>query len=1035
MHLVKKFSAPMMGILLVIALLLETGAGLEQPHFTKALDMQNDSDLKVLNTFADGSQEKNVTFDRPNQQFEWKAESSLEFDTPGGKTIPVVDIDKDGLNEVLLANASSADSFVRVFRNFTTVADLVYTGRFNDIAVGDCDNDGVNEILIATSSGQVFIYGSNYMLKNTISIAGSNIGGVTVGDPDCDGTNEVVLADYTNGLARIFESSGSSYVGTFSLTFGLAWDVKTDYLVHGVTSGPGNSLVIQGGGRAKAFLFWDGTFHETGGTLQTDASKRPNAEANMIIKDVTNAGENKLVMGKNVYGPCGSVVSGFGLQLICSLPVSDPTAQVKSIAAGYVPEMGNVIAIGTSVSFEIHWRDGSCFRRVYEEYVNSSGKYGCDGVGIGDPDNDGEVEILAYRNFDRRYVMYSLSQSHYAETTNVRMPQKSVVESARLELVGHKSERILVENFGMLLGGASLWFGGIEQRFRVKEQLDVDGAELHLQLGQWNASYAEAELRPLHVKANTTEMVNEDRWYKVIFPSASTLTPEQDYSLFLSRSSNDSNIFWYLTWRIGYHYKLFEEKYPTNPRLHVAGTMTSDEWSHVGECNESSPENANINASLINDYLRTVPSDAEGNVLVPLLFESDSAGQLEVSRIEILYRVDTLSPVTTNDYDGLWRNADFTVTLATTDNISGVAGTYFRINDGPIQNLGANGQPQITTESANNTLEYWSVDKVANEELPHRILTGIKLDKTSPTGSVMINDGDTCTTSTSVTLTLTANDALSGIYQARFSNDGVWDTEPWEDFSATKTWLITSGDGTKTVYCQIDDNAGLVSTTYSNTIMLDTTPPTGSAAIAQGANCTNSTSATLTLSADDATSGISQMRFSNDNITWTPWEPYSTSKTWALTTGDGTKTIYAQYIDKAGLTSPAYQDTILLDTTKPVANAGQDQTVNVGTKATFDANASIDNVGIISYEWNFGDGTTGTGITTTHIYTNLGTYVVTLTVRDAAGNSGTNSINVAVSSTEGFPMWAVGVTIAAIAIVAAATALFWKKRKLRTAKE
>jgi hypothetical protein len=32
----------------------------------------------------------------------------------------------------------------------------------------------------------------------------------------------------------------------------------------------------------------------------------------------------------------------------------------------------------------------------------------------------------------------------------------------------------------------------------------------------------------------------------------------------------------------------------------------------------------------------------------------------------------------------------------------------------------------------NNTIEYWSVDNAGNEELPHKILTGIKLDKTAP---------------------------------------------------------------------------------------------------------------------------------------------------------------------------------------------------------------------------------------------------------------------------------------------------------------
>jgi len=93
---------------------------------------------------------------------------------------------------------------------------------------------------------------------------------------------------------------------------------------------------------------------------------------------------------------------------------------------------------------------------------------------------------------------------------------------------------------------------------------------------------------------------------------------------------------------------------------------------------------------------------------------------------------DNNAPTTRADYDGLWHRVDFYITLTAVDNLSGVAEIYYRINDGPIQNVSSHGQPLITIESANNTLEYWSIDNAGNEELPHKILTGIKLDKTSP---------------------------------------------------------------------------------------------------------------------------------------------------------------------------------------------------------------------------------------------------------------------------------------------------------------
>ena len=92
---------------------------------------------------------------------------------------------------------------------------------------------------------------------------------------------------------------------------------------------------------------------------------------------------------------------------------------------------------------------------------------------------------------------------------------------------------------------------------------------------------------------------------------------------------------------------------------------------------------------------------------------------------------DKSPPVTTHDYDGLWHNTDFIITLTATDSESGVAEIYYRINNGPVKAVSVNGQPLIALESFNNTLEYWSVDYAGNEE-SHKFLTGIKLDKTSP---------------------------------------------------------------------------------------------------------------------------------------------------------------------------------------------------------------------------------------------------------------------------------------------------------------
>jgi serine protease len=63
---------------------------------------------------------------------------------------------------------------------------------------------------------------------------------------------------------------------------------------------------------------------------------------------------------------------------------------------------------------------------------------------------------------------------------------------------------------------------------------------------------------------------------------------------------------------------------------------------------------------------------------------------------------------------------------------------------------------------------------------------------------------------------------------------------------------------------------------------------------------------------------------------------------------------------------------------------------------SFNGSGSTDDNGISSYSWTFGDGSTGTGATTSRSYAAAGTYSVVLTVRDTANqaNSRTQSVTV-----------------------------------------
>lgn len=69
----------------------------------------------------------------------------------------------------------------------------------------------------------------------------------------------------------------------------------------------------------------------------------------------------------------------------------------------------------------------------------------------------------------------------------------------------------------------------------------------------------------------------------------------------------------------------------------------------------------------------------------------------------------------------------------------------------------------------------------------------------------------------------------------------------------------------------------------------------------------------------------------------------------------------------------------------------------VGRPVVFDGSRSSDpTTSIVSYSWSFGEGGTGTGSTPSHVYSNYGTYTVTLTITDANGLSNSTSQQVAI---------------------------------------
>ncbi len=265
----------------------------------------------------------------------------------------------------------------------------------------------------------------------------------------------------------------------------------------------------------------------------------------------------------------------------------------------------------------------------------------------------------------------------------------------------------------------------------------------------------------------------------------------------------------------------------------------------------------------------------------------------------------------------------------------GLADGLLDVTNFPLSNLGiaTEGQIDLVVQFGGNDTGTGSpVDGLTD-------VVAIYYDDTNPSaGIVSLNSASVYVNSSTVTsayITAPA-DAHSGLGSMRFSNNGsTWSS--WEAYGASKSWNLVTGaggaatQGSRTVYAQVRDLAGNISTSASDAITYDIGGPSpGTWQVNANAAYTAASGVTfaLTVAPSDSYSGVSSISYSNNGSTWSTWETYTgASKSWSLSTGSGgsttqgSRTVYVRLIDGAGNVSTSASDAIVYDYSAPSAGA------------------------------------------------------------------------------------------------------------------
>ena len=353
-----------------------------------------------------------------------------------------------------------------------------------------------------------------------------------------------------------------------------------------------------------------------------------------------------------------------------------------------------------------------------------------------------------------------------------------------------------------------------------------------------------------------------------------------------------------------------------------------------------------------------------------------------------------------------------TTWTACADSVSGVA--FYQIAVGttpgatdisPWGNTASNASATVTGINLSNGNSYYaSIRAVDNAGNVGSLTTGdgwaVSSGVAPSSPAISINGGDSFTTTTSATLSLSAIDA----FQMYVTNTaGCGSGGSWEIYATSKEWTLAQTNATATVYVKYRNSAG-ESACVNDTILHDNTSPSTPASVddgTSGSSLTSSPSISWAASTD-AGSGIASYQVAigttagaTDVLTWTSAGSGTSTTVNSLSLTDG-NTYYASIraVDNAGNTGSARNgDGWIVATavpSSPTASINSAATYTTSTSATLTLSALQAIEMYVTNTAGCGSGGSWENYATSKSWT-LGQTNATATVyvmyRNAAGNS------------------------------------------------